>query len=86
MHGHQVHVVGMPEQWGRDLPGLVGEEDNQKASHEPLENLGNEKMKIAWRYERLGEFGASSRGGTAPALPNVYTPSTISIRYVEADG
>jgi len=58
-----VHVVGVGEQWGRALPGLVeaaeGPEDKEPRAKE-------EKMKIAWRYERLGEFGAGiagSRGG-----------------------
>ena len=66
-----MHVVGMPEQWGRELPGLVGEIDASKPGRGSLENSGSEKMKIAWRYEHLGEFGGSSRGGTAPTLPSV---------------
>ena len=70
VQGHQVHVVGVTEQWGRDLPGVVdtadGEERNKAGT---VEN--REKMKIAWRYERLGEFGVggsspSSRGGAPP--------------------
>lgn len=70
VQGHQVHVIGVGEQWGRDLPGLVGTADGEERSKgELVEN--REKMKIAWRYERLGEFGVgglspSSRGGTPP--------------------
>ncbi|MCJ1395868.1 hypothetical protein MMC18_008754 [Xylographa bjoerkii] len=64
---HHVHVVGVGEQWGRELPGLVG------SSHKEQEEYAKtteekERMKIAWRYERLGEFGGgntSSRGGIA---------------------
>lgn len=63
VQGHQVHVVGVPEQWGRELPGLVatdgkGEKDSR----------ATEKMKIAWRYERLGQPGTNttSRGGLSP--------------------
>ena len=59
MQGHVVHVVGMGEGWGRELPGLVwgGGDDGRE------EGEGG-KMKIAWRYERLGEVGGS-RGGSA---------------------
>lgn len=57
---HHVHVVGLPEHWGRELPGAVGESEKKE---KPTEN--KEKMKIAWRYESLGQFGGSTntRGG-----------------------
>ena len=60
VQGHQVHVLGVPEQWGRELPGLV--EGNGK---EKQVAAATEKMKIAWRYERLGQpgTGANTRGG-----------------------
>ena len=65
VQGHKVHVVGVPEQWGRELPGLIG-----AALGEGDKDTGavgdKEKMKIAWRYERLGEFGAGARGGITP--------------------
>ncbi len=56
---HHIHVIGLPEQWGRELPGVVGEPEKKDTPAE------TEKMKIAWRYESLGQFGAStsSRGG-----------------------
>ena len=57
---HVVHVVGLSPQWGRELPGLAGVADHTHAGEE------KQKMKIAWRYERLGEFGAGiagARGG-----------------------
>lgn len=59
---HRVHVVGLGEQWGRTLPGLIGAADS---ADEKVDKRRDEKMKIAWRYERLGEFGtgiAGSRG------------------------
>ncbi|CAI7632730.1 hypothetical protein N7533_004407 [Penicillium manginii] len=64
----KVHVVAMPEQWGRSLPGLIGtaESLDEKRS----DRRKDERMKIAWRYERLGEFGAGvagARGTTAPS-------------------
>ena len=61
LQGHHVHVLGLPEQWGRELPGAVSEIDKKDRS-----GVRDEKMKIAWRYESLGQFGAStagSRGG-----------------------
>jgi elongator complex protein 4 len=59
VQGHSVHVLGINEAWGRELPGLSGAESSAKKE----ETRGTEeRMKIAWRYERLGEFGVS-RGG-----------------------
>lgn len=63
MQRHVVFVVGVGEDWGRGLPGLIDEEREVAKGKEA--DKGREKMKIAWRYERLGEFGAEtgSRGG-----------------------
>ncbi|GAQ09603.1 elongator complex protein 4 [Aspergillus lentulus] len=55
----KVHVIGMPEQWGRSLPGLIGPAD---MLDEKSDKKKSERMKIAWRYERLGEFGAGVAG------------------------
>lgn len=66
VQGHRVHVVGVGEQWGRELPGLVGAGGLIGKDSEAGAAMEKEKMKIAWRYERLGEFGtrtAGSRGG-----------------------
>ncbi|KAF2493829.1 PAXNEB family protein [Lophium mytilinum] len=58
VQGHKVHVVGVGEHWGRELPGVVtGRESTDKGKR-----VGEDKMKIAWRYERLGEFGAGREG------------------------
>ncbi|KAF2855773.1 paxneb superfamily protein-like protein [Plenodomus tracheiphilus IPT5] len=52
VQGHKVHVVGMGEVWGRELPGISeGKEDKRREGKERAE-----KMKIAWRYEGLGQF------------------------------
>lgn len=62
LQGHQVHLVGVPEAWGRELPGVVGEANS--ASHKeqpPGSQLEQDKMKIAWRYERLGTHGERSK-------------------------
>ena len=72
VQGHCVHVVGVGEQWGSNLPGVVGrssigaEEDNTGA-------VDKEKMKIAWRYERLGDFGVGLRGGISPSSSSIIT-------------
>jgi elongator complex protein 4 len=59
VQGHKVHVVGMPEVWGRELPGISEDKGDEKR-RETKERA--EKMKIAWRYEGLGQF-ESARGG-----------------------
>ncbi|OAX83318.1 hypothetical protein ACJ72_02318 [Emergomyces africanus] len=70
---HQLHVIGVGEQWGRGLPGLVGA--GEAADDKPSKNAG-EKMKIAWRYERLGEFGAGIAGSRVPAPTADKTPDS----------
>lgn len=55
----KVHVIGVPEPWGRSLPGLIG---SAEAGDEKPDRRKSERMKIAWRYERLGEFGAGVAG------------------------
>ncbi|KAF2873445.1 Elongator complex protein 4 [Massariosphaeria phaeospora] len=60
VQGHKVHVVGMGEFWGRELPGIAeAKNDKRKEGKERAE-----KMKIAWRYEGLGQF-ESARGSPA---------------------
>lgn len=56
----KVHVVGVPEQWGRSLPGLIGIAESLEDKRS--DKRKDEKMKIAWRYERLGQFGAGIAG------------------------
>lgn len=59
VQGHNVHVLGMNEAWARDLPGLSAGDGLEKKEEK---KNPEDRMKIAWRYERLGEFGGS-RGG-----------------------
>ena len=79
LQDHHVHVIGMPEQWGRELPGAVGDSDKKE---KPAGST--EKMKIAWRYESLGQFGASTnaRGGQilpcSKARPNAIDSTMLS--------
>ena len=60
IQGHKVHVIGVGEQWGRELPGLVGVSGSGTDDGSGKEK--KERMKIAWRYERLGEFGSGISG------------------------
>ena len=60
VQGHQLHVLGMDSIWARELPGLS---DNGTSPGNDERRLSAEKMKIAWRYERLGDFGIAARGG-----------------------
>lgn len=60
VQGHAVTVVGFGEGWARDLPAVTGsaeDDDGKKGSRKE-----GERMKIAWRYERLGEFGSGIGG------------------------
>jgi elongator complex protein 4 len=57
VQGHQVHVLGMSEIWARELPGLASVVWGPGANKRDPED----KMKIAWRYERLGEAGRGGR-------------------------
>jgi len=77
VQGQRVHVVGVEEGWGRELPGAVALEAGRG------EQGGGEKMKIAWRYEGLGEFGegrARARGGCKGFIC-VYYISTCSRHF-----
>ena len=77
---HHVHIVGVGEQWGRELPGLVNlDSPEKKVGPQKMEE--KEKMKIAWRYERLGEFGggsSSSRGGIASIASPVHKSDSVT--------
>jgi elongator complex protein 4 len=73
LQGHHIHVLGLPEAWGRELPGAVG--DSDKSSKTSSRSSANgEKMKIAWRYESLGQFGATPAGPReTPTTPSATT-------------
>lgn len=64
VQGHKVHVVGVGEVWGRELPGLAVEKDSRREGKERAE-----KMKIAWRYEGLGAHGSSRERGALYIIP-----------------
>lgn len=73
VQGHTVHVVGVGEQWVKDLPGLVGAADAaaEAAAQKKIKAAAadEEKMKIAWRYERLGQVDGDRPGRGAFVAP-----------------
>lgn len=72
--GHVVHVVGLGDAWVRELPGVVEgkeaervrreleSEDAGKGKGGKEDKAAQERMKIAWRYEKLGQVNAGERG------------------------
>ncbi|KAH8688063.1 Elongator complex protein 4 [Ilyonectria robusta] len=52
VQGHQVHLLGFGDAWRRELPG-IGKPGNSKSSKATTSS--DDKMKIAWRYETLGQ-------------------------------
>jgi elongator complex protein 4 len=62
VQGHHLHIVGEQEQWIRNLPGMIGSNYGTAAEGDVAPSA-TEKMKIAWRYEKLGKVDPSSRGG-----------------------
>lgn len=76
----KVHVIGMPEQWGRTLPGLIGPAE---AADDKSDKRKAERMKIAWRYERLGEFGAGVAGarGRLPSIVWLNLSHTDPVKF-----
>ncbi|KAK4176993.1 Elongator complex protein 4 [Triangularia setosa] len=65
VQGHQVHLVGYPPQWKRNLPGLAEPDSKSKPSQPPPAQ--EERMKIAWRYEALGNSAASANSARGDA-------------------
>lgn len=60
VQGHGVHVLGLDDSWRRELPGLGVEGKSKSSKNEST----SDKMKIAWRYETLGNRPAPARGKT----------------------
>ena len=52
--GHNVHIVGVGDGWVRDLPGVAEDKGARKASQRSSDD---ERMRIAWRYQNLGQAG-----------------------------
>ncbi|KAL8899197.1 MAG: hypothetical protein Q9207_006314 [Kuettlingeria erythrocarpa] len=70
VQGHKIHVIGVGEPWARELPGVLGIAGEDNARLESRTGPEKERMKIAWRYERLGEFGTGPSSARAPPTVN----------------
>ena len=66
--GHTLHLVGVGDTWVRELPGVV-EQNPDGRKETPA--VDEERMKIAWRYEKLGQTG--ERGAWTPRSINEIT-------------
>lgn len=74
VQGHHVHLLGYGEAWRRELPGLdTGEKHKKTSGSARKDATSDDKMKIAWRYETLGN--SSSRNSLAQG-PSHATGST----------
>lgn len=58
---HQVHLVGFPLEWKHQLPGLASPDARSKTSP-PSAVISEDRMKIAWRYEALGNTAGPKTG------------------------
>jgi hypothetical protein len=77
VQGHKVHVVGMGEVWGRELPGISEGKSDEKR-REVKER--SEKMKIAWRYEGLGQFETARGASCVFSSMQCYTFVRLTLR------
>lgn len=77
VQGHKVHAIGVGESWARELPGISVTTGGDAAPLESITGQEKERMKIAWRYERLGEFGAGP--SSARATPTMNRKPTLEI-------
>ncbi|MCJ1409250.1 hypothetical protein MMC19_003328 [Ptychographa xylographoides] len=78
---HTVHVVGVGDHWGRELPAVV-EPGQNRSNNSAKDAETKERMKIAWRYERLGEFGAGSSGSRGGIPPFAYMYLKIDLMSI----
>ncbi|KAG6005914.1 hypothetical protein E4U21_007548 [Claviceps maximensis] len=56
VQGHDVHILGYGDNWRREIPGL--REAKDKTNVQPQPDL--HKMKIAWRYDYLGNQASTA--------------------------
>ncbi|KAB5540491.1 PAXNEB protein-domain-containing protein [Coniochaeta sp. 2T2.1] len=59
VQGHHVHVLGFPEAWRYDLPAIAAADPKRKSAQ--AVHPDEQKMKIAWRYEALGNTHLQQR-------------------------
>ncbi|KAI4228643.1 MAG: hypothetical protein L6R36_001499 [Xanthoria steineri] len=78
IQGHRVHIVGVGEPWGRELPAAVKTAGAESTKPEAKTAAEKDRMKIAWRYERLGDFGTGPSSARAPPAVNRTPTSAVS--------
>ncbi|KND91443.1 Elongator complex protein 4 [Tolypocladium ophioglossoides CBS 100239] len=66
VQGHHVHLLGAGDVWRGELPGLASE---AKPSAAKAGAASPDKMKIAWRYEALGNNSTPVRDVQAGSAP-----------------
>ncbi|KAK6436757.1 Elongator subunit elp4 [Oleoguttula sp. CCFEE 5521] len=79
LQGHTVHVVGMGEGWVRELPGVAEARYQKTEDTVPKvkpDLAAQERMKIAWRYERLGQAGGRALPDRSLGAVSSQTPNT----------
>ncbi|KAG7043795.1 elongator complex protein 4 [Colletotrichum scovillei] len=64
VQGQQVHVLGPTDAWRGELPGLGKASGSSKKKSA---SASDEKMKIAWRYESLGNNAGPRTNNSGPA-------------------
>lgn len=62
VQGHHVHLLGFGDSWRRELPGLRSPSSSKSSKSD---SSSDDKMKIAWRYETLGNRNTPSRGNSS---------------------
>ncbi|KAF5022647.1 hypothetical protein F66182_5290 [Fusarium sp. NRRL 66182] len=67
VQGHHVHLLGFGDAWRRELPGLGNPDGSRKGSKSTTSS--DDKMKIAWRYETLGQRSVPVRDHQAAIGP-----------------
>ncbi|KAH8172628.1 PAXNEB protein [Sarocladium implicatum] len=76
VQGHHVHVFGFDDSWRRELPGLDltggSKDDKRKSASTPA---SDDKMKIAWRYEALGNRTPSAKDAPASSSSGIFCHS-----------
>lgn len=66
VQGHHVHLLGYGDAWRRELPGLdTGEKKSSRSAKKDA--AADDKMKIAWRYETLGNTSTRNYPGQGPS-------------------
>ena len=83
-HGHVLHVVGVGEGWVRELPGVAEERSESSRRGKDVQHgkAEEERMKIAWRYESLGQAG--ERGAWRIPYQRYISPKLIRRRFLSA--